>query len=446
MSGKGWEVEKDVVYPGRVVVPGPRGPIVYDITRTDAARMAATGSAQLRAGWHTPVAWEHQDVEPSRGLLDRLRLSHGEKDYHFARGCFGHAAAYRVSPDGRVLVTLKGDDPDDYEQLKKVKFVSPEIQWDWMDSDGRVWPGPTITHVAATARPVQRHQQPVGVRLSLRAGNPTRIVSFEKFVKAVRVAPMLGSTTRPHGKLRLSLTDYEATPMADELNFGEAGDDATGGGKGSAWERIVAALEGRGIHLGGVDIKDADHLADLIEVACANGDDTADLDDEGDLGAEPEEEPGQPGGDLDMPPPGAAAAPPPPLQMSLRRQQAQAEGFARKNLIARIDELARTRRITPAIADELRGQVPALRMSFTAAGDPKPSTLTAQLDAYERLQPNASWTPDARRGGKKVRMSQRGNPVARPSYERTADDGDIDPAVLREQERLANTYSVGATK
>lgn len=453
-TAAGWEVEKDVLYPGRVVVPGPGGrPMSYTFTPHDARHIARTANAQLADGWHQPLAWEHQDVEPVRlSQGETARLSQAEKDREFAKSVFGFAKAYRVGPDGRVRVTLAGTDPRDLEQFKKLRFVSPEIQWDWRDSDGRVWRGPSITHIAATARPVQRHQTPVGVRMSLRA---REIQSFEKFVGAVRVAPTLHPSTPPAGRLRLSLSDYEAPPMADELDFGASDDTEgdTGGkgtGKGSAWERIAAALESVGIKLGGVEIKDADHLADLIEVACANGED-ADMagdDDLSDLDEEPE--PNQPAGDVAQPPEGAAAAPQPPFQMSLqaaRKQQQQAEGFARKNLASRIDALEADRKVTPAIAADLRSQIPALRLSFAGSGEVKANALTLKLDAYEALPKNAAWSPAAPRGKKvAARLSTRGNPAPRPAYDRTDDDHGVDPKVLAEQERLAKTYSVGTTK
>lgn len=431
----GWEIEKDVLYPGRVVVPGPGGrPLSYTFTARDAHQIARTGNAQLGDGWHQPLAWEHQDVQP-------VRLSQAETDRNFALNVFGYAKGYRVGPDGRVRVTLAGDDPKDLEQFKKLRFVSPEIQWDWRDSDGRVWPGPSITHIAATARPVQRHQNPVGsVRMSLRA------TSLEQLVSAVRVAPTLHASTPPGGRLRLSLNDYEAPPMADELDFGadtndDAAEGAAGGGKGSAWERIAAALESRGIHLGGVEIKDADHLADLIEVACANGeDDAAGDDDLADLDKEPD--PSQPSGDLEQPPAGASAAPQPPFQMSLRKQQQHAEGYARKNLGERINDLERDRKVTPAIAADLRAQIPALRLSFTASGDVKANALTLKLDAYEALPKGAAWNPAAPRGRKvAARLSQRGNPAPASPYGGTDDDHGVDPKVIAEQERLAKLYS-----
>lgn len=443
-TAAGWEVEKDVLYPGRVVVPGPGGqPLSYTFTPDDARRIAATGNAQLGDGWHQPLAWEHQDVQP-------VRLSQAETDREFAKSVFGFAKGYRVdAATGRVRVKLAGDDPKDYEQFKKLRFVSPEIQWDWRDSDGRVWRGPSITHIAATARPVQRHQTPVGVRMSLRA---REIQSFEKFLGAARVAATLSPSTPPAGRLRLSLSDYEAPPMADELDFGASDTDteggAGGGGKGSAWERIAAALESVGIKLGGVDIKDAEHLADLIEVACANGmDDATGDDDLSDLDQEPDPDPNQPSGDMAQVPEGAAAAPQPPFQMSLRKQQQQAEGFARKNLACRIDDLEADRKVTPAIAADLRSQLPALRLSFAGSGEVKANALTLKIDAYEALPKGAAWNPTAPRGKKAAaRLSHRGNPAPRSAYAATDDDHGVDPKVLAEQERLAKTYSVGTTK
>lgn len=409
MAATGWEVEKDVLYPGRVVVPGPDGtPLAYTFTRRDADRIAATGNAKLRDGWAIPLCFEHQDVQPARAL----QLSQGERDYEHARGVFGHVAGFRVDPSGRVKAVLRGPDPADLKQFEKLRFVSPEVQWDWMDSDGRTWAGPTITHVAATGRPVQRHQTPVGVRLSLAA---REIPCLEKFCGAVRVAPTIGASA-PAGRprtIRLSLTDYEA-PMADELDFGAGGTGTGDAGKGSPWERIAAALAGAGVQIGdGKNVKDPEHLADLIEVACMNSDQGQEdvLDD-----LEPDD--GAPEGDMPEPPPGATAAPMPPLQMSLRRQQEQAEGFARRNLASRIDALEETRRVTPAIAAALRAEGTTVRLSFAASGDVKANALTTKLGAYEALPANAAWSPTGpAKGRKAARLSQRGAAVPRSKYE-----------------------------
>jgi hypothetical protein len=416
---KPWEVVKDVLYPGRVVVPGPGGrPISYTFTPADAARIAATGNAMLRAGFHAPACWEHQNVGP-----EKVRLSRAARDREYAKSVFAHVGRFDVAPDGRVLARIRGADPADLRQFEKVRFVSPEIQWDWMDSDGKTWAGPTITHVAATPRPVQRHQHPVGTLALSHAANARAFADFRAFLGAAAGGGNVAPTISPRGPLRLSLSHYQAgSNMAGELDgFGgfSAGDgaDADAGGKQTPWARIAAALsEHCGIDLGDVsDVQDADTFAMLVEVAARNykaGSEPDQLDDEL---PEEEEDPTQPAGDLAQPPPGATEPPMPPVQMSLRKQQAQAETFARRNLAARLARLDRTGRVTPTQADGLRKELTAVRLSFTAAGDLAPSALTAKLDALEQNPAGA-----ARGKPGKVRLSNapRGTRAAgRSAYE-----------------------------
>jgi len=413
-----WEVEKDVLYPGRVVVAGPDGrPRSYTFTADDLARIERTGNAKIAERWEIPLAWEHQPVEPTKGRAAEVRLSQAERDRDFARGVFGFAKGL-VQRDGRLRVRLAGDDEADLKQFQKVRYVSPEIAWDWTDSDGKTWHGPTITHIAATPRPVQRHQDAVGqpIRLSLAAmirecapAHRTRSAS------AIPVAP----------RLRLSLNHYEGRAVADDLDLETPADTDTdtGGKKNSAWARIAEALAGCGVKIGdGSNIKDADHLADLIEVACMNGEDEPDMDEE----LPPENEEQQ--GDMDAPPPGATE-PPQPIQMSqqaakaLKVQQDEAAGYARANLKARIARLERTGRVTPAKARELIAEADKIQLSFTAAGKVADSPLLTRIEAREELAAGSAAPVPGRRG--RLKLSQRSNakPATPSKYQ---EDGELD--------------------
>jgi hypothetical protein len=413
-----WSIWKDFGYPGTVVVPGEKGPLAYTFTRDDFARMVANGNAKLRDCWNVPVCWEHQNVGPEKLRLSRTR---SERERDFARGVFSRIAEFALTPDGRGKVRVVGDDPDDLKQLKKVGFVSPEIVWDWSDSDGKVWRGPSVTHLAATPRPVQRLQHPFGANPDLPP--PAPVADLEGVLRcSLGVSPRLRSQNRPTAALRLSLDHYREKPMADELfpsgdddaddaKSGEGGDKGKGGKK-NAWQRIAdALLEHAGIDLGDVkDVKDEDTFAMVVEVAARNY--SAGQDPEPDLDEEvpPEEEDMPPPGDMPAPPMGATE-PPPPVQMSLKAQTALAETHARNNLQAEIDRLVARRQVSPAIAAKLLGQAKTVRLSFTAQGQLAANEVTTKIAAYKELPPNAAWSPKQpgvkgkNKGGKKTRLS-----------------------------------------
>lgn len=439
-----WEIWKDIGYPGTVHVPGEDGRLLrYNFTRDDWERIVGTGKRMLAAGWQSPIVWEHQDATPVR-----LSRSKGQIDRDFALGVFGGLKDFALTPDGRAKALLSGTDPKDLEQLKKVRFVSPELQWDWTDTDGKTWEGPSVTHLAATPRPVQPHQHPVGA-------DPDRPHPRLQPVGGLKdlVRLSLTARTRPgvNATLRLSLADYVtrtggSSAMADDTE--PTSGPATPAKKPTAWERCAKALEAAGIKIGnGENVKDADHFADLVEVACMNSEQAQAQDQIDDLPPEPEEEPAPPQGDMDAPPEGAGEPPPPPVQMSQTAQKTRRERALEEQLIdshrerlgTRAARLGKLGYVSPAIANGLVDEVKKVRLSLTAHGKLAPTDVAAKIAAYEKLQPNAAWAPRAdKAGGKKARLSHRANvqEVGRSDYETTEDPREDDAVVSAFEENV----------
>lgn len=403
--GEPWEVWKECLLPGRVVVPGPDGrPFAHTFTPGEVRDAGRTSAGVLEAGYHIPLNWEHQDNEP-----DRVRLSAVPASALRARGIFGFLKRFRLNPAGRLEALCGGDDPDDLRRFAKVKFVSPEVQWGWRDSDGRVWDGPVITHLAATGRPVQPHQAPLP---------PARLGH--------------GSVGRT---IRLSLEDY--TPAGTQPMAGMFDDDSdptapAAGTQRTPWERIAAALgQYCNLKLGDVStVKDPEDFATRVEIAAMNrpADDAGDDEPDGDEMGLPADDGG---GDMAAPPPGAAPAAPPPMQMSLDAQAKRLDAFARKNLSAEVADLERTRRVGPAVAADLKARVKAVKLSFTPDGELAPNDLTVRIDAYKRLEPRWDAT-----GRKKARLSH-GRQVAGPSpYQEAANPADDDAVVASFEEAV----------
>lgn len=414
-----WEIEKDVLYPGRVVVPGPSGkPLAYTFTDRDLAQMNRTGNAKIADKWNVPLVFEHQNEKPDRRKM--LQLSRTERDREFARGVFGCTKGYRLD-GGRLKAILAGDDDEDLKKFAKIKFVSPEIEWDWRDSDGKVWSGPTITHIAATPRPVQRHQN--AVQLSLPAGKPRLFDALGDFIEEFAGGSNVGGTIHPF-VIRLSLADWEKNMADDEETPGAGGGD----GKKENWcARIVKALAGAGIKLPDCQdsAKDPEHFADLVETACLNCEQAPAVDEE--LPAPEDEDPNAPAGDMEQPPPGAEAPPGPPIQMSLQKQTERAADLARKNFLSEIKELVDTRRITPAIAEDLRSKLKTVRLSFRKDdGELVENAVSVRIEAFKQNPAGSAFreknNPDTTkpqdrfviRNGRRVRLGLR--TPKRPEY------------------------------
>lgn len=144
--------EKDILYPGAVQPPGFTDP--FAISPEMVNGLQARMSEMLAAGLHIPLAWEHQDLAKP---MTKAQLA--EHKAELAKLTLGHTRAAALA-DGKIIATVDVAVDADAERLKAVKFVSPEIMWDFTDGDGKLWPGPSITHLAVTPRPVQHQQGP----------------------------------------------------------------------------------------------------------------------------------------------------------------------------------------------------------------------------------------------------------------------------------------------
>ena len=413
-----WETWKDIAYPGRVVVPGPKGKVhVYDFTRRDMKLLEQSGNAKVADGWNVPVCWEHQDVQPVHGA--ELQLSHNA-EAQMALGVFARIKRFARTPDGRLKALLAGPDPKDRQQLEKVGFVSPEIVWNWRDTDGKLWRGPSVTHLAATPRPVQRHQHPVGADPD--APHPAlRANSLESLVRLSLARP--GNGPRVGARLRLSLDHYAAKPGGAK-HMPEENTDTPGGTekKLTPWEKIAAALaEHCGIDLGDVSkVNDPDTFAMIVDVAARNykaGSEPAVEDEDDDEGDETEDPNAPPEGDMEQPPEGASEPSAPPVQMSITAATKPLAdkliATARAALVARAEKVRKSGALAPKAADALVEECRTVRLSLAATGDVIPNDTTKALARYEQVRAGAAVNLGAPRSkaaakpakGKKARLS-----------------------------------------
>lgn len=141
--------KKTALSPGSYRLPDGR---TVSYSRTDLARLAQRAREMITAGLQIPVPWEHQNLVP---------LSEEEARAHKAKYNAGFVDNATVGPDGDLVLWLDIPGEDDAKRIPSVRFCSPEIRTDWRDGAGRLWKGPSLTHLALTPLPVQ-HQQRAG--------------------------------------------------------------------------------------------------------------------------------------------------------------------------------------------------------------------------------------------------------------------------------------------
>jgi hypothetical protein len=244
---------------------------------------------------------------------------------------------------------------EDRERLAKVRYASPQLRWDWLDSDGKVWKGLTIQHIAATPIPKQRGQNAFNL-----SDGSFRIPDEEI--------------------IRLS----EGTPMADKKD--ETPDEVEGGGESVAgFSELIEALKGTGMNIPD-EVNDIPGL--IIAVKASGGSDDDSMDDDEDPNAMPDNV-----GDTQAAPVG--------LSNAEKKSLARAETLTRVDIDQRINRLLRSGRITPPIASKLKAQSGKVQLSFTPDGDLKENALVIRIDAYESLPKGTAW----RKNGKRVNLS-----------------------------------------
>ena len=304
------KVWKDLLLPGTYRLDDGRTVTYRDADVRNAERQ---GNAMLAAGLRVPMCWEHDPAaDPAHG------------NEWLAKGYFGEPTKFERRADGRLYGLLDIPDQADADQLKKVRTVSPKLNFDYVDETGALWPGLTVGHVAATAMPVQRGQHAVSLSRATSRARDCHYLSY-----ATRTEPTMDPT-----------------------------------------QRLMTALATLGVQVG-----DATSMDDLVMKVEAMAQASP---------AEPQEPDTDPatGG----PPDGVAQGPSmPPVMMSRLNTLAAVEG---KDLARRIDALFTSSRVNGPVRDALKGELKAANLShasFRADGNLKPTRVALKIEAYEAL-------------------------------------------------------------
>lgn len=337
---------------------------VYSPKLSDCKNMVEQGNGMLAAGLRVPFAWEHPpDALPSYNLSHRTEW--------LAKGYFGEPKEFKLDGD-RVMGLMDVPDEKDREHFKKVKGVSPRVMTDFVDEKGKLWPGQTISHVAATPKPVQRDQQPAEL-----SGTPDNPIPL-----------------KPAGALDLSGADYSENQTDDNTPKPSASS-----GKGNVINvgMIAGLIEKCGLKLGG-NVADADDLCSRLTALAANMPKSGDPNDPDGFNTEV--------GDDDLTHASSGAG---PMLMSQLSEGAKKvfKGVVereRKTMLAEVDDFVKKGAITPALGAEHKTELKVADLSFTEAGEIELTPVVVRHQFMRKLTPGNAFKRKA--GGKEADLSQ----------------------------------------
>lgn len=350
-------IAKDALYPGRWRLPDGR---TFLCQPEDLPHYAKRFKEWLAAKLPIPVRWEHELEGQSAAL------SAADK----AKNTIAHAVDAAVHADGYLEVKFPSNDEDDRKRLGKVKFVSPTIKYNVVDSTGKLWPGPSITELAVTPVPIQHGQKPFNLSQQLPATPAPIFLSVEAYEPLAGQKPVRLAQEYEAEAPEAEPSDSPPKKPKDEEESQEAEEEETGG----LAEKLSTALEclkRHGIVLGEETGDDLETFLDHIITACRTKEATEN----------PTELEGSaaPAGNGQETPTEAQ----PPIMMS----GALAKVY-KDNLQLRIENLWAKKQITKPMKDKLLGRLNTVKLSMTAAGEPIEEGLLAQVAAYEELPEN----------------------------------------------------------
>jgi hypothetical protein len=361
---------KDALRPGKYSVPDHtgKGRRILAYSDADTKHLARRFRDMKDAGLRVPVCWEHQgDATPASSLA------------HRATHHIGYLDAEHLAGDNLLEFEMEIADAD-APQFERVGLVSPGIMTDWVDGDGRLWPGRSIVHLAVTPRPVQ-HRQGMPEKLS----HPALPHNLECLSLADRLGDENMADDNPFEKKDDDAPEKEEggedVEVAEEV---AEESDAPGKPEKKDVGHVVAALQEHGIHL--PDDTTEKNFYDRICTALHA------LKNAGDTGAN---DPLDPNADTQTEP-----SPVPdsnPVMMSMKDENArlkkrnavlEAESLElhRGKLVARIRKLRETGRVSKPVQDKLLGELKAENLSIADDGKLAEAKLLIKVEAYEALE------------------------------------------------------------
>jgi hypothetical protein len=204
-------IEKEILRPGTYHTSD--GPVV--VSRRRMRRWARQFARMRRSSLSVPLPWEHQDDAKPMTKRERLAYERAREARHNA----GFLRRMYLAGDGSLWGTLSfGDREQARQAVRNVRYVSPEIEDEFTDGDGKPWRD-VITHVALTARPVFQRQRPFGARPPARRMSRVTRLSLEQLMKKRAKAAPAGKKGRKAepAEARLSKKKRMAEDREEEL-------------------------------------------------------------------------------------------------------------------------------------------------------------------------------------------------------------------------------------
>lgn len=376
-------VWKDILYPGRWHLPDGR---TFDCSASDLTHFTGRMRDMMQAGLSIPLSWEHQaSVKP--GNADEARAER-------TKLTLGHTKQAR-SDAGFLETELEVPDAADAKKLPAVRFVSPYIEWDFVDGTGKKWEGPSITHIAVTPRPIQHTQRPFAMsHTGAGSRNLTQPICMVDHAGARNSYP-----------IALSLSDYKGPSMPDDVmdddetpnpKATKTGDDDTEGEGGTPppaddqagdVAEVVDLLAQHKIILGdGVTMENFfDRLKAALHTKAAH-------DGTGEGG------PNNPETQAQATEVAMSHGTPDFNAMKARAERAEAKLIKAEHasLLSRIKNLSQTGRIAKTLHDSLLKQANAVSLSLDSDGAVAGSPIIYKVEAYEALPANSAFPVDTK--------------------------------------------------
>lgn len=145
---------KDSLYPDEFYASDEAGErVLIQFSPDDVDHHYRRAKEMLAYGLPIPIGWEHQTgaVPMTRPNLEKVLADKTKNICGYITDCL-------LDHDNHLWFVTEFPDEEDAKQAQKARFVSPEMQENFVDGTNRTWPGSSITHLAITGHPVQIRQ------------------------------------------------------------------------------------------------------------------------------------------------------------------------------------------------------------------------------------------------------------------------------------------------
>lgn len=401
--------KKKVLEEGRYQSPDG----MIDITKDRIKHWAASFQKMKAAGLKIPIPWGHQS---------KASPDYDEREFYESKYNGGYLEDLQADKNGCLIAIVDIPKEDDAQRIgTTVREVSPQVETKWKDGRGKVWDD-VITHIALVTHPVVPGQDNFEVYEDApKPEGATRLSLKQKLSKgdspmADEVEDLEGAVEEPVKKEKKKDKPKEPETVTEDVFEDNSG--ASSGGIDSELLDLLARV--------GLIIPDGTSEKDFVTALKASAatlthkmdEEGGGAGDEGDLGNLDLSglEDALSGGGQEPPVDEAAAAEPgaggdankgpvmeqqPAMTMSLAKNNIEAElelckqqleNSNRDKLSNTVELLLTQGKITPVIADQLRGELKQYKLSLGGGI----SIVESKLETLKYMPEGSAWGNDER--------------------------------------------------